>query len=305
MNPAIGLCIANCRMVSSEPVINASIVKTGLRRFGISIVASTAWLPALTERLRTEYKRMLSNTISTSACSDAGQSLWYLSVRLRVVPSTSNLPSSLSNGKLSSGPSRRIVPRSIAPSTIAIWNQLYSLGFIILRGMYRRASPTSLILKLLSRSISGELPSSLIVRCRLIRLSITGLTMRILSERTVVRSLLLRQMIVPSALEMSMESSMNCGKSSNIFEDRISRRPPEPFARRSPLKPRTPGRLSSAAIPAFANFALTSNWGLSLSRSETVAVSSRISPVGESCASCSRCSSGSSGRISELSPRCR
>ena len=68
----MGLLRENDRIVSSVPVENASTVSIGSRKSGISIFASTVWLPRLSDRLRTEYKRVLSRTISISGISAAG-----------------------------------------------------------------------------------------------------------------------------------------------------------------------------------------------------------------------------------------
>ena len=72
----MGLLMARSRNDSSVPLTNALSVSTGLRKLAISSLPFTISLPALIIRLRSEYSRIFSTTMSPLIISAAGHLGW-------------------------------------------------------------------------------------------------------------------------------------------------------------------------------------------------------------------------------------
>ena len=116
-----------------------------------------------------------------------------------------------------------------------------------------------------------------------------------LSDNSVVRLLVLRQITVPDVVSKPSGFPRIPGAVTSKLLVSICRRPPDRSDRKLPEKPRTPGRVPLAATPTSTSSIEISKLGMSASKSLNVTERLRTIPLGSISPSISRCFSLSHG----------
>ena len=139
--------------------------------------------------------------------------------------------------------------------------------------------------QLLSKSTKGDSPFEGTLICKLLSLSKSALLTLMLSDNTITPSAFLRQIIVPNASSKLTGAGRYCGKSICRLFDSISTRPPLRSARTRPLNICTPGKSFTAENPIRSRSAVALYVDCSDCMPLISALTLRMTPSGEICAS--------------------